>query len=357
MNKRIENLSKILEEKNLDCAVIFGDSNLYYFTGFRGAGILLLCDKTPILLASTLEKYRAEDVTDIEVKIFDPLGILDEKNVIHDNYRNVLLQLLQSKKKIGVDLQWTNYNDYTFMKENFSQLVDISSEISELRSVKTEEELENIKKAGEITVNAFEKVQEMLEEGVTEKEIAGYLEYLFRKLGAEDYAFPSIIAFNEHSAYPHYIPSDTKFKKGSIALFDIGAKYNGYCFDYTRTIINKDNEEVRRVYEIVLEAQLTGIDSVRDGIKASEVDKATRNVLKKYGYDKYFLHSTGHGVGIEIHEYPPVSYTSTATLKENMVITVEPGIYFKNKFGIRIEDTIIVTKGKAIVINDKFKEL
>lgn len=354
---RIKKLKEILEDKKLDCAVISGEPNLYYFLGYRGTGILILCDDTPTLLSSTLEKYRAETVKDAEVKIYDPIRILeDDKNTIHAGYRDAIKTLIGSNKRTGADLNWMSYGDYLYLKENFN-VEDLSAQILELRGVKDQEELELIKKAGEITTTAFKKTLDNLKENMSEKEVAGYLEYLFRKLGAEDYAFPSIIAFGPHSSYPHYIPSDTKYASQDVVLFDIGAKYNGYCFDYTRTIINKNKEELRKAYEAVLEAQLAGIDSVRDGVLASEVDKASRNVLKKYEYDKYFLHSTGHGVGIEIHEYPPVSYSSNVELRENMVITVEPGIYFKEKFGIRIEDTVIVTKSKPLVIQGIYKEI
>ncbi|MBP1356869.1 MAG: aminopeptidase P family protein, partial [Sulfolobus sp.] len=191
---RIKKLKEILEDKKLDCAVISGEPNLYYFLGYRGTGILILCDDTPTLLSSTLEKYRAETVKDAEVKIYDPIRILeDDKNTIHADYRDAIKTLIGSNKRTGADLNWMSYGDYLYFKENFN-VEDLSAQILELRGVKDQEELELIKKAGEITTTAFKKTLDNLKENMSEKEVAGYLEYLFRKLGAEDYAFPSIIA-------------------------------------------------------------------------------------------------------------------------------------------------------------------
>jgi Xaa-Pro dipeptidase len=222
-----------------------------------------------------------------------------------------------------------------------------------MRSIKDDEELDRIRRAGEITATAIKMAMEKLDNNVNEKQIAGIIDMTMKTVGAEDYAFPSIVAFGENTAYPHHIPTDRYLKEGDVVLFDVGAKYKGYCFDSTRTYVF--NNEAKKIYEIVLQAQLEAIDYVKDGVYASEVDGVARKVIEKAGYGKYFIHSTGHGVGIEIHESPTISMNSKDILRENMVITIEPGIYLKGRFGVRIEDTLIVTKNKPIVLETTYK--
>jgi len=350
---RLRKLKAILEDKKDSCAIILGSPNLFYFLEYSGAGALVYCDSRFTLLVPALEMYRAENVKDVDIVIYYPSKILE--NVIEGNIFKAIEKII-NKNSIMVDVNWVDASTYRALSEKY-RVMDFSNEITRLREVKDDDEIERIRKAGEITAVAMKIGMEKLSEGTSnEKQVAGIIDMTMKSMGAEDYAFPSIVAFGENSAYPHHIPTDRVLRNNYIVLFDIGAKYNGYCFDSTRTFVFK-NSEAKKVYEIVLEAQMEAIDIVRDGIVASEVDVIARRVIEKAGYGKYFIHSTGHGVGIEIHESPAISMNSKQILKENMIITVEPGIYLKGRFGIRIEDTLIVTKGKPIVLETAYKLL
>jgi Xaa-Pro dipeptidase len=353
--KRLQKLEEIRERSGSECVIITAEPNLYYYVNFEGAGSLVLCDGRSTLVVPELERNRAMEAG-LEVVSYFPFKITE--NTFEGSLLSVFQKLLDGHKKIGIDMNWLNSTTFLQLKNLLSDLIDVSDLVLEQRSVKDDMEISMIKEAGKITSSAMKVgMEKVLSGNVSEKQVAGYIDMTMKEEGAEDYAFPSIVAFAENSSKPHHIPSDKVFEKGMPAVVDIGAKYNGYCFDSTRTFIPSPKEEVRKIYEIVLQSQLEAIDQVRDGAKASEVDMTARKVIERSGYGKYFIHSTGHGVGIEVHEKPYVSFTSRDILKENMIVTVEPGIYIPNKFGIRIEDTIVVTKGKPEVLETSYKLL
>ena len=357
---RLNKLQKMLEEKNLKCGIITNTASIFYFTGYDyittdigNSVALVYCDDSPVIIVPLLELYRAEQkVKDIDVIAYSTTFSGDK--IYRGSLVNAILNYIKDNK-VGIDVQSTATTFYSQLM-NRSEIIDISKDISLTRAIKEPEELELIKKAGEITTASMKIAQEkIISSEISEKQLAGIIDMTMRTEGAEDYAFSSIVAFAENSAFPHHIPTDKMIGNGQNGVIDIGARYEKYCFDSTRTFIKGNNDEIKKIYEIVLQAQLEAIDKVREGVKASEIDLAARSVIEKAGYGKYFIHSTGHGVGIEVHEYPAVSPLSDAELKENMVITVEPGIYLKDKFGVRIEDTLIVTKKKPIVLETTFK--
>ncbi|AWR94893.1 aminopeptidase P family protein [Acidianus brierleyi] len=348
---RINKLSNIIEK---GCGAIFGSSNIFYFTGYNGAGVLLYCDGVATLLAPLLEENRALETKGVDVKIYYPTKVSEDIQ-----YTSIIdaIEKITSRNSIFADISSLDASTYLRLSSKF-ELKDISSQISALRSIKDLEELDIIKKSGEITSVAMRIAIDKATEQVNEKQLSGLIDYTMKTEGAEDYAFPSIVASGENSSEPHHIPTDRVIKEGDSVVIDIGAKYQGYCFDSTRTLlVKKFSNDLKKIYEIVLEAQLEAIDAVSDGIKASEIDRIARNVIEKNGFGKYFVHSTGHGVGIDVHESPYISFNSNDVLKKNMVITVEPGIYIKGKYGVRIEDTMIVTSGKPEVLETAYKLL
>ncbi|ARM76462.1 aminopeptidase P family protein [Acidianus manzaensis] len=347
---RIDKLEKI-EEDTKSCVVIAGDPNVFYFSNYRGAGVLITCEGSTTLLVPLLEENRALDIKNLDIKIYYPYKIAE--NIIEGSLTTAISKLVSSKS-IALDVAWVPVSLYQNLSSKF-QIIDISDRVSSFRSIKDEDELLKIRKAGEITAEAMKVSAEKILDN-TEKQVSGIIDYTMKITGAEDYAFPSIVAGGKNSSYPHHIPTDYKIKNNDNVVVDIGAKFEGYCFDSTRTF-NIKNEEVRKIYEIVLQAQLEAIDAVTAGVKASEIDRIARRVIEKAGYGNHFIHSTGHGVGIEVHESPYIGFTSNDILKENMVVTVEPGIYIPDKFGVRIEDTMIVTKGKPIVLETAYKLL
>ena len=202
-----------------------------------------------------------------------------------------------------------------------------------------------IKKAQQITEEAYTEVLNYIKPNVTEREIALELDYLMRKKGADGVSFSLITITGKNTSLPHGVPKDNTIKEGDFFLSDIGALYNGYHSDMTRTVAVKSaTDEMEEIYNIVLKAQLSALETVKAGTKASVVDKTARDIISSYGYGEMFGHSTGHGVGLDIHEQPTVSINSETILSSGMVITVEPGIYIPNKFGVRIEDMVCVTK-------------
>jgi len=333
-----------------ECVVILGEPNLFYFSGYRGVGALVYTDGNPYLLVPILERNRSMTIKGLQVKAYSTYRVDEEAYV---GTLDDLIFRICGERRLAVDLNWVNTSTYIRISSKF-KLRDASQEILGMRAVKEEEEIERIKRSWKSTAKAVESLRENLVEGITETELAGLLDWGMRKAGAEDYAFPTIVAFSENSAFPHHVPTGRKLRPGDNVVVDLGAKVDGYCFDSTRSFLTERAGEVLKVFEVVLQAQAEAIDVVRPGVTGSEVDMAARRVIERSGYGKHFIHSTGHGVGVEVHESPAISPTSKDELKENMVITVEPGIYIPGKFGIRVEDTLIV-KRKAEVLDTPFK--
>lgn len=214
-------------------------------------------------------------------------------------------------------------------------------------TVKTQDEIAKIIKAAEIIDDVFDYILGELKEGVTELEISDKIKAKVIELGGSDVSFPTIVAFGAGGCEPHHEPTDKKLEKGEFVTIDMGAIYDGYCSDFTRTIaFGEISDEQRKVYEIVLKAYKLGMDGVVEGAGCKAVDALTRDYISLCGYGDNYIHGTGHGVGTEIHENPYVNTRSDETLKNNEVITIEPGIYIQDKLGVRIENMIIVgTKG------------
>ncbi|WP_048057710.1 aminopeptidase P family protein [Metallosphaera cuprina] len=336
--------------------MILGEPNVFYFTGYRGAGGLLDCDGNKVLLAPLLERNRALKVKGIDVKLYYPFKIDDE--VIEGNLTTAMKQICKPSPndQVLVDVGYVPTEIYIQLNSIYN-IKNITQEILETRAIKDDQEIEMIKLAQRATAEAMKKAGSSLDKDMTEIELAGLIDMTMRREGAEDYAFPSITAFGENAAEPHHIPTMRSLKSGDTVVVDIGAKYQGYSFDSTRTFLYNCSEKAKKVYETVLEAQLEAIDTVREGVEASTVDKVARSRIERAGYGKYFVHSTGHGVGIEVHENPTISMRSKDLLKEGMVITVEPGIYIENELGVRIEDTLIVRKGKPEVLETVYKAI
>ncbi len=213
------------------------------------------------------------------------------------------------------------------------------------KTVKTPEELLIIAKAEAIGDKTFEHLLDYIKVGMTELEIADEVERTMRSLGAEGLSFPTIAVSGVNSNQPHGEPSDRKIREGDFLTLDIGCVYRGYCSDMTRTVaIGYATDEMKKIYDIVLKAQLAGLEMVKAGVKCFDVDKASRDVIEEAGYGEFYIHGTGHGVGTEVHEPPTLNARSSEVLKENQAVTVEPGIYLPDKFGVRIEDLVIVTE-------------
>ena len=270
------------------------------------------------------------------------------------------LILKKRVKTLTIDpLNW-NKKDYNELLK-VVKLKDEENFSHKKRMIKTPKELEIIKKAAKKGAKAFEEFKNVIEAGIDEFELSFRFKEKLTKRGRRDLSFEPIVAINENAAKPHAIPTKKKLKKGDLLLLDAGIKYKRYCSDRTRTIYIGKNitmskkqkfpKEIQKIYDIVLKAQESAIKAIRVGIKAKELDKIARNIITDAGYGKYFVHSLGHGVGLDIHEWPYINSRNEIILKEGMVFTIEPGIYIPNAFGIRIEDMIAINyNGEAEVL-------
>jgi len=222
------------------------------------------------------------------------------------------------------------------------------------RIIKNSNEIKLISKAMQIGKDSFKEFKRVLDYGYGLKQDEYYFNFIAKSFlsnnGKYDLSFNPITAIDKNSAKPHATPTKTKYTENSLILFDGGVKYKRYCSDRTQTYINKKDKLQQKIYDIVLKAHNKAISKAKVGMKASDIDKLARDVIEKSGYGKYFVHSLGHGVGLDIHEYPIISSRSDTVIEENMVFTIEPAIYLPNKFGIRIEDTIVMKNNKAIIL-------
>ncbi len=270
------------------------------------------------------------------------------------------LILKHKVKKLKIDPNNWSYKSYTQLQKVVT-LQNAENFSFKKRMIKTPKELEIIKEAVKEGAKAFDEFAKVIEEGIDEFELSFRFKEKLTKRGRRELSFEPIVAINENAAKPHAVVTEKKLKKGDLLLLDAGIKYQRYCSDRTRTIYvgnnismsknQKFSREIQKVYDVVLKAQEEAIKAVKVGIKAKELDKIARNIIEKAGYGKYFVHSLGHGVGLDIHEWPFINSRNEIRLKEGMVFTIEPGIYIPGKFGIRIEDMIAINyNGKAEIL-------
>ncbi len=344
---RFKKAIKILNKKNIDFLLLFPSTNMYYLTGFwaspeeRTIFSLLSSRGDSVFVAPEMYENQLSRQTWIkDLRIWS--GKRDQENI----FCNLIKEFGLAKANIALeDKTWAGFLlriQKNIPKAKFSLASNI---IKELRICKTEEELEYMKRAGKIAEEIMKEVINELDSGVRELEIAGLIEYEARKKGSGKMSFETIISFGQNSANPHNEPGQKILKKNDIVMIDFGPRYNGYCSDITRTIFKgKPQERKKKVFKIIAEAHNKAISTIKPGIKACEIDKAAREVIESYGFEKFFIHGTGHGIGLDIHEEPYITKDSSMKLKNGMTFTIEPGAYIKDMFGIRIEDSLIVTE-------------
>ncbi len=323
-----------------DAILITSPYNLKYFTGFKGGdGVAVVSKNFRVLFVDSrytvAAKSEAPDFEVIEFSSGKLIGAIKEK-LEQNNVRS-----------IGFENFVMTVREFERYREGISniELTGVDDKLNLLRMIKTDEEIYYLRQAEKIGDLAFEKVLPQIKSGVSERDIAAELEYQMRLLGADGASFETIVVSGVKSSMPHGMPDGTKLKCGDFVTMDFGCVYNGYCSDMTRTvIIEKATDEQVKIYQTVLNAQLAGLEAIRDGIEGRDADGAARKVISDAGYGKFFGHSLGHGIGLQIHELPNLSPMSDIILKENMVVTCEPGIYIEGLGGVRIEDMVVVQK-------------
>lgn len=347
MNHRLEKLRAQMKQQGLEALFITRAPNRQYITGFTGsAGVVLVTATQAILVVDTRYTIQAkEQAPDWEVIQFQ-------------RHNELIPTLNEACQRAGItqlafEAEGLTFAEYQYFQRGCQGIEWIPTHrvVESLRVIKDDQELTTLRQAALIADQAFEKILAEVRPGLTERQIAARLEFFLRDLGASSSSFEMIVASGVRSALPHGVASDKVLEKGDLVTFDFGALYQGYVSDVTRTIVlGKPSAKQKEIYEIVLEAQLKGIAAVRPAIPAKEVDLAARNHIEHKGYGPYFGHSTGHGIGLEVHEAPSVTTRSEEMLTPGMVITVEPGIYLPGFGGVRIEDDLLVTDSGAEVL-------
>ena len=331
------------DKKNFDGFLIFNEANLLYFTGFQGAFSLLIPKKGQ----STIYVYNVNyEQAKAEGKGFKIEQVKRNENLM----KKVATQFEAFKiRKLAVDtLSFENFRNLTKMLRGKAELKTQGNLVWELRKVKDEEELELMRKAGELTSEGMKAAYEVIRPGIKEYEAAAEIEYVMRRKGSWGTAFDTIVASGARSAFPHGGCTDRKIREGDWVVVDIGAVYRFYRSDMTRTLVaGKPSEKQKKIYETVKLAQEKAFQAIKPKAKAKEIDAIARKVITDAGYDKYFVHGLGHGVGLEVHEPPTLNSESKDKLAVGNVVTNEPGIYIVGFGGIRIEDTVLVQAHKA----------
>lgn len=358
---RLEKLQALMETEKLDALVIAYDWNVFYFTSIprpAGSYIFMIKGWEPKILVPALDYWRVSaHVKGVEVIPYSRYEIpgIEAKPVTMPLSDWIIDQVKSVKaSRVGTDLSYLTplANKVKEKLAGSVEVIDIGPKITDMRAVKDESELSLMREALRITEETITKVIPDLKPGLREYEVAAMLEGTMRFLGADGYAFETIVASGPNGAYPHSVPTRKTIDHGEGVVIDMGARFGGYCADITRTpVVGQPSQELKKVLEAVNEAINEAIDAVAPGVKVSEVDGKARKVLAKYGLDKYFIHSLGHGVGVEVHEKPRVAQGIDETLEAGMVITIEPGVYINGKLGVRIENMVLVTKSGREVMN------
>ncbi|MFS0561945.1 Xaa-Pro peptidase family protein [Terribacillus sp. 179-K 1B1 HS] len=335
--EKLEKLRALMEKKNLDALIVTSGQNRRYISGFTGSAGLLVITKSKQLFITDFRyiEQAADQAPDFE--------IIEHKQSI---VQEACAQLLkEGAQQVGFEHEDVTFALYQQFQDAIkADLIPASGLIEELRLIKSEAELRIMKTAAEIADAAYTHILTFVKPGMKEIEVSNELEFFMRKQGATQSSFDTIVASGYRSALPHGVASEKQIQKGELVTLDYGALYNGYCSDITRTFaVGEISDKLREIYDIVLEANLRGVAGVKPGITGKEADALTRDYITEKGYGQYFGHSTGHGLGMDVHESPALSFRSDTVLKPGMVVTVEPGIYIPEVGGCRIEDDLVLT--------------
>ena len=351
MEKRVRKLRRFMSEHGLGGMLITKPENRRYFSGFSGsAGMLLISDHTSKLLTD----FRYIEQATVEAEQYDIIRYAASAYDIVAEITNKL-----DLTTIGFESDFVTYDMYTRLSDSLPSLHLVPVQIDTLRMVKDVDEVASITKAVEIADQAFSHILSYIKPGISEQAVALELEYHMGKLGSQKPAFETIVASGKRGALPHGRASQKIIELGDFVTMDFGAVYQGYHSDITRTIcIGTATAKQREIYEIVLAAQLAGVQAMCPGKTGQDIDAVSRKIIMNAGFGEYFGHGLGHSLGLAIHEEPRLSPANTQTvLLENMVVTVEPGIYLPEWGGVRIEDTVLVSANGCTILTTSSKHL
>jgi len=342
---RVKRIRDILASEEADLFMVKDPKNVLYLTGFEGGRLFITQDDDPLLIVSALSFEEAED---------SAYGVRIQKVPVSESMKDFSLKVLNSFKPHILLYDDLSVSDYLSLGNSGFKLKDGSNHISHLRRRKDEKEVECMVKAAELTGELMEVLIEQAKPGVRENDLAREADIFVRARGLE-YAFPIIVVSGFRSSNPHGKPSLKAISEGEPVTIDLGVKYGGYCVDMTRSFIVGRNPEYESILEYVASTQEKALNYVKAGVQCRDIDKVARDFLDSRGYGELFIHSLGHGVGLDIHETPSLNPFSKDALMENEVVTIEPGIYIRKKFGCRVEDTVLVLKDgcKILTYHDR----
>ena len=358
--RRYAKCREVMAQRDLDCIVVFPSTNMYYLTGFMEEPLerllvaILPRASEPLFIVPELYEKQVKASTWItDVRAWkdneDPGKLLNE----------VLRSLSLADGKIALDTKmWARFFLMFLNVAPKAVYSDASEVVDGLRAVKSKEEIKVMEESASLADRVVKKIIESCAVGSSEKEIASLIELEFRKRGVESIPFRPIVASGPNGAFPHHRAGGRRFKRGDAVVLDLGAAYKGYCSDITRTIfIERCGSKEKEIYEVVRQAQQLAFESIGEGVEARRVDRAARTHISSKGYGEKFIHRTGHGVGLDVHEAPYIWKGNTEILKSGMTFSVEPGIYLPDRFGVRIEDIVAVEGAKARRLNKVSREL
>ncbi len=354
--KRLRKLRTSIAERRLDALLISQPENLRYLSGFTGSSGWLLISEQSAILATDFRyvEQAKEESPDFE--------IIQTKQELRDWLPGLVSDL--GWHKLGFEANFISYEGYHKLTKAIKtkpvnlELVPTTGIVEQLRSIKEPEELGFITKAVKLADAAFEQAKGIIRPGITEKEAAWEIEKFLRQEGSEGMPFEIIVASGPNSALPHARPTEKIIYSGEPVLIDMGARISGYCSDFSRTLfLGKADKTFQEIYNIVLKAQTTAIERVESGMDASQADQLARSVVEQAGYGDAFGHGLGHGVGLAVHEFPTLGPSSSDSLADGMVFTIEPGIYLAGQGGVRIEDMVVLENGKAKVLTRAKRDL
>lgn len=349
---RRRKLSDALADENIAAFLLFDINNIRYLTGFRGEeGLLLYHAGEWVLLVD------GRFLTQARMELTEGIEIVLVKEVMAEVASFIRSRMVP---QLAVEAHAVSEANFRLLRRALRgvKVKAVNNVVAEMRMQKDQSEIEALKRAVKIAEEALNEVMPLIKPGMKERDIAIELDYLMKKKGALEAAFPTIIASGARSAMPHAKTGMHSLNAGEVVIIDFGAmEEGGYRSDETCTFLLGKDEEVIRAYQVVREAQKRAIDAIRPGVKASYVDQVARDTISEAGYGDVFTHGTGHGIGLEVHELPRLSPKAKERLKEGMVVTVEPGIYLPGRWGIRLEDMVLVTESGGCLITNMSKEI
>lgn len=351
----LDNLKKRIKDLEIDAILLTGlenpvaAKNLRYVTNYTGSfGFAIVTKENQYFLSD----FRYRDQVQKEVPNFTFVEITG-------GLLNALLSVVEKEgiQKLGFDKK-IRYSEYEIYQNLHIDLIPLDNVIEDLRVSKQDKEVEDIKKACEITDQALREILEQVKAGVTERSLEIKLKNRMIELGADSTWDRFIVASGWRGAMPHGMASDKVIEEGEMITFDIGCSYNGYFSDLTRTVsLGEPSEKMKEIYDVVYQAQKRGVEAAKAGMTGAELDSVCRDYITEKGYGEYFKHGTGHGLGMDVHENPRVSQVNKNALEPDACVTIEPGIYISGLGGVRIEDDIILKEDGCIVLNESPKEL